>query len=195
MAKFDEEIIRQVLLNKVPSITQDSLSEIMGEMRSVSDAIQQDDELAKPKKIKKQVVQVDIMNDEEPVATATLKIPVAVANSDHEDTLERCLNTIVADYNASRSTARGRVENMAQALNMLKNKHFKPFQMQLLSRPNDSFLEVNLSLDPENTMSMEEYETLINPPEEEEPQQGSDTQESQNQENIQNNNQIESENN
>jgi hypothetical protein len=172
MAKIDLEIIKQVLTLKVPALTQDELANIVGEMRSMSDAITQDDNMAQPKKIKKKIVPVDIYlgDDTQDYVTAVLKVPETI-NSD--ELLFKCLNTASIENNDTRSTNRGKVNNIVEALDLLKNKALKPYGIQILKRPSDTnfIIEGDINIADEYKLTSEEIEQILNPPDQQEEQE------------------------
>ena len=160
MAKVDIEIVRQVLQSKIENLTQENLAAIVGEIKSVAEANAQDDAAAKPKKIKKKVINFSVSDSEDHVlGISTLKVPVTIED---EEILYKVINTAALDHNATRSTNRGKIENTLLALELLKNKELKPYGVQILSRPSDGLMETaQYELDESLKLTEEEIKRIL----------------------------------
>lgn len=160
MAKVDIEIVRQVLQAKIENLTQENLAAIVGEIKSVAEANAQDDAAAKPKKVKKKVINFSVSDSEDHVlGISTLKVPVTIED---EDILYKVINTAALDHNATRSTNRGKIENTLLALEILKNKELKPYGVQILSRPSDGLMETSqYELDESLKLTEEEIKIIL----------------------------------
>lgn len=158
MAKIDLEVVKQVL-ERNTALTPESLATVLGEMRSMNDALNQDQEGEKPKKLKKQPALVVIMDNEEVVGTITIKAPISF----DEEAIYKCINRAALDNNASRMTNRGKVNNILEAVSFLKAKALKPYDIKIICKPSDNSFTIDNQLDEENVIGDEELRNLLNP--------------------------------
>lgn len=158
MAKIDLEIIKQVL-ERNTALTPESLATVLGEMRSMNDALNQEQDGEKPKKLKKQPALVVIMDDEEVVGTITIKAPVTF----DEDIIYKCINKAALDNNAARVSNRGKVNNILEAVSFLKAKALKPYDIKIICKTSDNSFTIDNQLDEENVISDEELRHYLNP--------------------------------